>query len=253
MLPSTDRIVGIVQARMNSKRLPGKVLKDIVGEPMLGRVLSRSRRAARIDHIIVATSTAEADDSIASWCDASGWDCFRGDEADVLDRFYRAATKYQASLVVRITADNPLLDPEIIDRVIDAFFAHAPLDYASNRLPPHTFPQGTEIDVLTFEALAHAWLEDDNHALREHVTPYVYRHPERFRILNVSDTVDRSWMRWTVDTAEDLAFVRRVYEHFGRDTFSWRELLDVLEKNPHWSEINGAVRDVTPRALLDGV
>jgi spore coat polysaccharide biosynthesis protein SpsF len=238
---------------MGSKRLPGKVLKDLAGEPMLGRVLSRSKRATSIDHIVVATSTSKGDDAVSNWCAASGWDCYRGDEEDVLDRYYRAAIEYQASVVVRITADNPLLDAEIIDRVIDEFYTHAPLDFATNRLPPCTFPLGTEIDVLIFEALARAWREEDNSTLREHVTPYIYRHPERFRLWNVVDAVDRSWMRWTVDTPQDLAFARRVYEHFGGDTFTWRELLAVLEHNQQWLEINGTSAEVTPSALKDGL
>jgi spore coat polysaccharide biosynthesis protein SpsF len=232
------RVVAIIQARMGSTRLPGKVLLGLAGEPMLARVVNRSQRAEMLDDVVVATTTKPADEAIVELCAARGWPCFRGSEDDVLDRYYRAAVRYQADVVVRITSDCPLIEPEIVDRIVREFLENGPLDYASNRLPPRTFPRGQEVDVVAFDALEVAWREDDNPAWREHVTPYIYRHPEKFRIRAVVNDVDYSSMRWTVDTSEDLDFARRIYNHFGHDRFSWQEVLAVLERHPEWLEIN---------------
>jgi spore coat polysaccharide biosynthesis protein SpsF len=237
------KTVAIVQARMGSTRLPGKVLQDLAGEPMLARVVNRTCRAKTLQEVVIATTTNTVDDVIVKLCEARGWSWFRGSEEDVLDRYYHAAKKYQADFIVRITSDCPLIDPEVIDHVVQEFLERQPeVDYASNTWPRRTFPRGLDTEVMRMDVLERAWREDRNPAWREHVTPYIYRNPDRFRIHNVVSPVDYSAMRWTVDTQEDLAFVRKVYDYFGHDRFSWREVLKVLEEHPEWVEINRGVR-----------
>ena len=237
------KTVAIVQGRMGSTRLPGKVLQDLAGEPMLARVVNRTCRAKTLQEVVIATTTNMVDDVIVKLCEARGWSWFRGSEEDVLDRYYRAAKKYQADFIVRITSDCPLIDPEVIDQVVQEFLERQPeVDYASNTWPRRTFPRGLDTEVMRMDVLERAWREDRNPAWREHVTPYIYRNPDRFRIHNVVSPVDYSAMRWTVDTQEDLAFVRQIYDYFGHDRFSWREVLKVLEEHPEWVEINRGVR-----------
>lgn len=236
------RSVAIIQARTGSTRLPGKVMMDLAGEPMLVRVVNRSRRAARVDEVVVATTTLAADDVIARLSAERGWPCFRGSEADVLDRYYRAALTHRAELIVRITSDCPLIEPTIVDRVVDVFLAGQPrLQYVSNAVPRRTFPHGLDMEAVRFDALEEAWKSDQNPAWREHVTPYVNRNPDRFPSALVSHDRDCSSMRWTVDTADDMRFVRAVYERFGgRDDFGWREVLQLLEREPALMSINSA-------------
>ena len=233
------RVVAIIQARTRSGRLPGKVLLELAGEPMLSRVVSRVRRAERVEEVVVATTTLGADEEIARICAQHGWPCFRGSEDDVLDRYYQAAIVHQAEAVVRITADCPLIEPTIIDQVVKAFLKGQPgLDYAANVLPPRTFPRGLDTEVMRFEALERAWREDRNPIWREHVTPYIQRNHDLFRTFSVVNGKDLSQMRWTVDTLEDLTFVRRIYDHFGQDRFFWRDVLMALEQRPDWLDIN---------------
>lgn len=231
-------VVAIIQAHMGSTRLLGKVMKELAGEPMLARVVNRTQRAQTLDSVVVATTAQPDDDAIAELCAEHGWPCFRGSEKDVLDRYYHASVAHKVDVVVRITSDCPLIDPEIVDRVVQEFLDSRCLDYVSNTLSPRTFPRGLDVEVMAFDALERAWHEDDNPARREHVTPYIYRHPEKFKLHAVTSDVDYSHMRWTVDTSEDLAFVRKIYEHFGNDRFSWRDVLRVLEEHPEWVEIN---------------
>lgn len=231
-------IVAIVQARMGSTRLPGKVLSDIEGQSMLSHVVNRARQANKLDKIVIATTEKPDDDLVMIECERIGIPSFRGAEDDVLDRYYRAARSFRAEYIVRITSDCPLIDPEIIDVVIEEFLAHEGLDYASNSLPPRTFPRGLDVEVMTIDALERAWQEDKNPAWREHVTPYIYRHPEKFNLKTVTSEVDYSYMRWTVDTEEDLTFVRKIYKHFGNDNFSWKEVIRLLNEHPEYLDIN---------------
>jgi len=237
------RVVAIIQARMGSTRLPGKVLLDLAGKPMLARGVNRVRRTQALDEVVVATTVQPADDVIVRLCAERGWLCFRGSEDDVLDRYYHAAVAHQADIVVRVTSDCPLIEPEIVDRAVWEFLNLQPeVDYVSNMLPRRTFPRGLDTEVIRFDALERAWREDVNPAWREHVTLYIRRNPDLFHIHGVTNKVDYSHMRWTVDTPEDLAFVRRIYNHFGHDCFSWREVIAVLEEHPEWLEINRRVK-----------
>lgn len=233
------KVVAIIQARMGSTRLPGKVLLDLVGEPMLARTVKRTSRAQTIDKVVVATTVHPADEAIVRLCVEYGWPYFRGSEEDVLDRYYQAAVEHQADVVIRVTSDCPLIEPEIVDRVVREFLDWQPeVDYACNLLPRRTFPRGLDTEVMRSDVLERVWYEDLNPAWREHVTLYVQRNPALFRIHGVTNDVDYSHMRWTVDTPEDLAFVRRIYDHFGHDRFSWQDVLVVLEEHPEWLDIN---------------
>ncbi|MEA3210635.1 MAG: spore coat polysaccharide biosynthesis protein SpsF [Chthoniobacter sp.] len=232
--------IAIVQARMGSTRLPGKVLLPLAGVPMLRHVIERVRRATRVDHVLVATTTEAADEAIATFCAEWGCACFRGSEHDLLDRYYQAARTVPSEVVVRITSDCPLVDPGLIDRVLaerEEFAA----DYASNTYPVRTYPRGLCTEAFRFAALERAWGEAPDSSSREHVTPYIYRNPDRFHIHNVTNEEDCSAHRWTVDTVEDYALVERIYGHFGHNRFDWKEALALLAANPAWSELNAQV------------
>ncbi|MGI6417958.1 MAG: cytidylyltransferase domain-containing protein [Thermoguttaceae bacterium] len=234
------RVVAIIQARMGSTRLPGKVLEDLGGRTMLSRVVRRTRRSTALGEVVVATSTSVQDDPIVAECRRLGVECFRGSEADVLDRYFGAAEAYRAETVVRVTSDCPLIDWGVIDRVVGAFQQRQP-DYASNTLV-RTYPRGLDTEVMTLEALARAWCEAREPYQRVHVTPYLYQHPELFRLLPVTGEQDASEGRWTVDTPEDLEFVRAVYERFGEtDRFSWRDAWTLVAREPELAKINARV------------
>jgi spore coat polysaccharide biosynthesis protein SpsF len=240
-------ICAIVQARMGSSRLPGKVLLDLGGEPILGRVLTRLGRASTIDEILVATSTESADDVLAATCRARGWLCFRGSETDVLDRYYQAATARGADVVVRITADCPLIDPAVVDLTVRAFLSgDPPTDYVSNDLPEPSFPRGLDTEVFSYSALERAWREDHNPGWREHVTPFLYRRPDLFRTQGVRAPEDYSSVRWTVDTRADYDRVVRIYAHFGHDRFTWLDVIAAEREHPEWGLLN---QDVLQRVV----
>jgi len=232
------RIVTIIQARMGSNRLPGKVLMNLAGKTMLAWVVSRCRRARTIDQVTVATTTKQTDDIIVELCSRNSWSYSRGSEDDLLDRYYQAALQQRADIVVRITSDCPLIDPWIIDLTVNNFLENGHADYASNTLSPRTYPRGLDVEVFSFEALKRAWQENNNPAWREHVTPYFYYHPEIFRLVRVADDKDYSAMRWTVDTAEDLTLVRNILEFFQNDHFTWHQVINLIENHPEWLEIN---------------
>jgi glutamate-1-semialdehyde 2,1-aminomutase/spore coat polysaccharide biosynthesis protein SpsF len=226
------KTVAIVQARMASTRLPGKVLADLAGRPLLWHVVRRVRRARRVDRVVVATSRDAADDPLARFCEAEGIDCYRGSQDDVLDRFYRAARAHAADVVVRVTGDCPLIDPAVIDRVLDAYHAGAG-EYVTNTLR-YTYPDGLDVEVFGAEALARAWLKARKPSEREHVTSYL-RTPGLFRVHNVENDTDLAprGLRWTVDDPADLEFVRRVYEALAdRPEFGTADVLALLEARP---------------------
>jgi len=235
------KLVAIVQARLGSSRLPGKALLDIHGRTMLARVVRRAGRSALIDRLVVATTEEKADEAIVSECEFLGISSFRGSEEDVLDRYYQAAKAFSADGIVRITSDCPLIDPEIIDRVVHAFLDRRP-DYASNT-QQSTYPRGLDVEVFTFDALERAWHEASEDFHHVHVTPYIYQHPDRFRILSVSGDEDWSCYRWTVDTKEDLALIRTIYEKIDKDDlFSWKDVLELFKREPNLAEINRHIR-----------
>lgn len=238
-------ILAIIQARMGSTRLPGKVLADICGKPMLWHVWNRVRTVPSVDKAVVATSVNQADDPVADFCMRHEIEYFRGNEADVLDRFYQAAKTFCADGVVRITADCPLIDPDVVDRVIRVYLG-GDYDYVSNTLR-YTYPDGLDTEVFTFAALEAAWREARRASEREHVTPYV-RTSGRFRLMNVENAVDLSacGFRWSVDETRDLDFVRAVYARLGGNgrLFALSDVTNLLDQEPDLAKINqGSVRN----------
>jgi len=233
-------IVAIIQARMGSSRLPGKVSMDLGGETVLGRVVRRLQRSRHISKIVVATTTVPADEVIVAECDRLEVLCFRGSEHDVLDRYYQAARANAADALVRVTSDCPLIDPELVDETVEVFRdEHA--DYASNVFP-RTYPRGLDTEVFSFDALDRAWREAREAHQREHVTPYLYEHPQIFKLASLSGAADYSRYRWTLDTLEDLELLRTIYSRFhGRDDFSWQEVLRLMEREPELAELNSQV------------
>jgi spore coat polysaccharide biosynthesis protein SpsF len=222
---------------MGSTRLPGKVLKDICGDSMLARVVSRTKQAQKITAVVVATSDRILDEAIVSECKRLGVPFFRGSEDDVLDRYYQTALRFKADIVVRITSDCPLIDPTIIDLVVNAFLDKSP-DYASNALVK-AYPRGLDVEVLTLSALTRAWIEAKKPYQRVHVTPYIYENPDFFKLLTVGAYSDLSDYRWTVDTPEDLEFVRGIYAHLGcKSNFSWHDILELCNKEPSLVKLN---------------
>jgi len=239
-LPTT---VAIIQARMASTRLPGKVLADISGRPMLWHVVSRVQMAKSVDQIIVATSVETADDAIAQFCRDNRIECFRGSETDVLDRFYQAAKRTGAEAVVRVTADCPLIDPHVIDKVIGTYCAGV-FDYVTNTLR-YTYPDGLDTEVCSLNALEIAWREARLATDREHVTSYL-RNSGRFRIRNVEceRALPTRNVRWTVDEPEDLAFVRMVYRHLWlkqKGQFYLEDIVQLFEQEPNLVNTNQGI------------
>ena len=280
------RTVAIIQARMSSSRLPGKVLLDIAGQPMLAHVIERTRLAQTVSQVVVATTDDPADNPLVEFCARLGCPVYRGSQFDVLDRYFQAARQFQAQVIVRITADCPLLDPALVDLTVRYFLGEAgtslpqpvsgtssetefPWDFAANRLPPpwgRTYPIGLDVEVCSFSALARAWQSATHPHQREHVMPYLYeyspiadarhlesytppeatqafdpQHPQ-FRTLLINHSQDFGSLRWTVDTPEDLALVRAIFEHFQpRRDFSWQEVLEYVRAHPELAQINAAV------------
>lgn len=239
------RTIAIIQARMSSSRLPGKVLLDIAGKPMLARVVERTRRARTVDDVLIATTTDATDDPIEDFCREHGYLVYRGSMFDVLDRFYQAARQARAEVIVRVTADCPVIDPGVIDQTVDAFWQQA-ADFACNRLPPpwkRTFPIGLDTEVCSFAGLERAWKEAQQAFEREHVMPYFYDQEGRFKVVVVDSEEDYGAYRWTVDTAEDLRLLREIFGRFnGDDTFTWLDVLNLVQREPELLAINASVQ-----------
>lgn len=231
-------IVAILQARVSSTRLPSKVLMPILGEPMLSRQIERVKRSARIDRLIVATSTDPSDNPIEALCQAKGVACFRGSLDDVLDRFYQAARQYAPAHVVRLTGDCPLADPQLIDRLV-SFYLEGGYDYASSAVEP-TFPDGLDVEVFCFSCLESIWHEAVLPSHREHVTLSIYQQPQRFRIGSFKDAKDLSHLRWTVDEPADFELVTEIYETLypARPDFTTADILALLDEKPWLATMN---------------
>ena len=246
--------VAIVQARMTSTRLPGKVLLEVLGKPMLAFQLERVRRVSSIDAIVIATTTNAADDPVEGFASAGGYGLHRGSEHDVLGRFQGAVAGTEASTVVRLTADCPLADPDVIEQVIQRYRDAAPrCDYVTNAIP-RSYPAGLDVEVLGRRALEIAAAEAREAYDREHVTPFLYRNPERFRLLSVVAEPDLSWERWTLDEPGDFELIRRILEALYPDNPDFRmgDVIRVLDAHPDWRALNGSVRE-KPRMVEDAV
>lgn len=232
------KTLAILQARLSSSRFPGKVLRPILGQPMLFRQTERLRRCQAFERLVVATSVDPSDDTLAAECAARGIACSRGSLSDVLDRFIQSALPYQPETVVRLTGDCPLSDPALIDEVIRYFHA-GNYDYVSNCVPP-TFPDGLDVEVMRFACLEQAGREAVLPSEREHVTSFLAARPERFRPGTYVAAVDRSGLRWTVDEPEDFEFVRLVYEKLYpiKPDFTTDDILNLLERYPDLQSVN---------------
>lgn len=231
-------IAAIIQARMGSTRLPGKSLADVCGKPMLERVVERVRTSSLIDDVVIATTTEKRDDVLVEFAERLRLKSFRGSEDDVLDRFYQTARHYAIRTIVRVTPDCPLLDPRVMDRVIE-LYCSGDYDYVSNT-QRRRFPDGLDVEVFSFDALALVWKEAERPSDREHVTSYIRNNAARFRIASTEAPVDLSGFKWSVDGAEDLAFVRVVYERLGQDNalFYLEDVLKLLREVPELSRTN---------------
>ncbi len=237
------KTVIIVQARMTSTRLPGKVLQTVLGKPLLEYQIERLQRVRLANQVVIATTTNRADQPIVDLADRLAICYFRGSEPDVLSRYYEAACLYQADTIVRITSDCPLIDPTVVDRVIQFYQEHHPhLDYVSNCLQ-RSYPRGLDTEVFSFTALAEAFALAQTTAQREHVTPFFYQQPDRYRLATIQSPTDQSHHRWTVDTREDFELIRRIlaalYPH--QPTFGWQEVLQLLDRHPDWVRLNAHV------------
>ena len=237
------RILTVVQARMGSSRLPGKVMMPLAGQPLMVRMLERMQRAKLAGTIVVATTTEPGDDTVAACCAEHDLLCFRGDTLDVLDRHYQAARYFGADVVVKIPLDCPLIDPAVIDQVLGVYLNNPGCyDFVSN-LHPATFPDGNDVEIMTMPALETAWREAKRPLEREHTTPFIWENPDRFRIANVAwDTgLDYSMShRWTIDYPEDYTFIKAVYDELFplNPEFSLPDILHLLENRPDIAQLN---------------
>jgi spore coat polysaccharide biosynthesis protein SpsF len=238
-----SRVVAVVQARLGSSRLPGKALALLAGKPMFHHIVERLRTCATVHDLILATTDDPADEALVECAGALGVRTYRGSVDDVLDRMVGAGRSAGADVMVRVTGDDPFKDPEVTDLAVLRLLEDG-AEYVSNTLVP-TYPEGVDIEVVTMDALGRAWSEAQLHSEREHVTPYIWKQPDRFRLVNITHTTDLSSMRWTVDYPEDLAFARAVYDElYHGAVFGMRQVLDLLARRPELALLNqGIVRN----------
>ena len=228
---------------MGSTRLPGKVLHDLAGRAMLDWVAERAKLAQLVNRVVVATTVDRQDDAIVDYCRIRDVPCFRGSVNDVLDRYYQAAIAMQATTIIRLTADCPLLDPQLLDTAVAEYQRLQPnCDYLSIEWPKQTFPRGLDFEVLSFACLKRAWTEATETQHREHVTAYIYQHADKFRIAGVECEQNLASERWTVDTEEDLALASLILGELGGSSFGWQDVLRVLHAHPDWQDLNRHVR-----------
>ena len=226
----------IIQARMGSSRLPGKVLmKSGNGMPLLYHVINQLRHCSKVKNLVIATTTNQEDDEIEKFADNNSVDVFRGKEKDVLDRYFQCAKKYSFSTIVRITADCPLIDPQIVDKVIEQFFS-GNYDFATNTLT-RTFPIGTDVEVFSFSALKRTWESAQLPSEREHVTPYL-RNERNFKIINVQNDKNISSLRLTVDRIEDFELIKQILKNISINPIHLGDVLELFSRKPELIEIN---------------
>ncbi len=234
-------ILAVVQARMGAARLYGKVLKHVCGKELLLIQNERLKKSSRIDRIVIATTDSGKDDPIEDFCVKNGIDCFRGDEDDVLKRYYDCALKYGADIIVRITGDCPLVDPDIIDRTVSLLIGEG-ADFAANTVPPDTssYPDGSDVEVFTFKALERAFRECEDKFDRGHVTFYFWKYDNGFRTVQLREDFNYSKYRFTVDYEKDLKVVEYIVRELEREGKfgAFGEVIDILKKNKDIAELN---------------
>lgn len=236
------KIYAIVQARIGSTRLPGKVLKPLCGKPMLWHLVNRLKHSKEINEIIIATTVLHEDDVIANFCLEHSINFSRGSSEDVLSRYYESAKKYNAEIIIRVTADCPVIDPAVVDRIIDAYLKEK-VDYMSNSMV-RTFPRGLDTEIFPFEILERTYNEATKEYEREHVTPYIYNHPEIFSLKSFLNSKDLSFHRWTVDTKEDFKLIEEIYNSLfsKKEVFLLEDILKLFEERPELFAINQNVQ-----------
>lgn len=238
------KVAAIIQARMGSTRLPGKILKTVNGKTLLEYQIERVKHAKTINQIIIATTVKEEDNIIVDLCNNLELDYYRGSEDDVLSRYYEAANAYKVDVIVRLTSDCPLIDPIVIDRVVNCYIENQPLaDYVSNIIE-RTYPRGLDTEVFSYKALKKAYKEASFPSEREHVTPFIYFHPEIFNIKYVKNENDYSNFRWTVDTIEDFELISLILDKLynPNKTFYMKDVIELLHIYPEWIEINAHIK-----------
>jgi spore coat polysaccharide biosynthesis protein SpsF len=237
------KIVTVIQARISSTRLPGKVMLPILNEPLLIRMVERVQFAKLVGKIVVATSTNSDDDEIKKLCVSRNIECFRGHLTDLLDRHYQAGKIFEADAVVKIPSDCPLIDPKVIDKVLDHYIANSDkYDFVSN-LHPATYPDGNDVEVMSNTTLERAWKEASKPLEREHTTPYLWENPDKFRLANVEWETGLDYstsQRWTIDFEEDYQFIKKVYEELYpvNSLFGINDILNLLKQKPEIAAIN---------------
>jgi spore coat polysaccharide biosynthesis protein SpsF (cytidylyltransferase family) len=228
----------IIQARMGSTRLPGKVMLDVESnKTVLYFVIKQLQSCKLVDKIIVATTTLEDDKQIANFSKQLGIDSFRGSSDNVLDRYYQCAKEYSISIIVRIPSDKPLIDPEIVDNVV-SMFMNSSYDYITNFLPNPTFPSGTEVEVFSIKALKKAWEKAKIPSEKEHVTPYFINHKDEFKISHTENSENLSHLRWAVDRIEDLKLVRKIASKIKKRPILMKDILELFTREPELVKIN---------------
>lgn len=239
-MKTDEGIICIIQARLGSTRLPGKILMKMGEMPVLWHVIQRVKKSKSVNKIIIATTLEEKDDPIVDFCNQYAIPFFRGSEDDVLDRYYQAAEKFKSKIIVRVTSDCPLVDAQVIDELIN-LFQKKHCDYVCNNMPPN-YPHGLDAEVFSFSALEKAWKEAKNQFEREHVTPYIRLNPNKFKIKNLSNKKDLSKIRWTLDFKEDLEALREIYKLLGGKAlthdFTWLDVLKIYNEHPYIRKIN---------------
>ena len=244
----------IIQARMQSSRLPGKVLLPLGEKPMLEWVITRASHSSVISSCMVATTIDEADDRIADWCVQKQIPVYRGSQFDVLDRYYNAALSADADYIIRVTADCPLIDPELIDELF-AFYQKEQADFAANRLPPpwhRTYPIGLDAEIVSMPMLEKAWKNAEEKYEREHVMPWFYDTPGRCKVSILDNPVDYGMHRWTVDSPEDYAMMQALFNRLENpSTASWMDVLHTIEANPDLELINASTKAKEMKVIDD--
>ncbi|TWU15123.1 cytidylyltransferase domain-containing protein [Allorhodopirellula heiligendammensis] len=246
------KTVVIIQARVGSTRLPRKVLLRLGNETVLSRIVARMRHCERVDEVVVATTTGDADDAIVDECRRCKVRVIRGSEHDVLARYHQAALVSRATEIIRITADCPLIDPLLVDELVLRYQERqnsgCPVDYISNT-QPRTYPHGLDMEMFSMRALQIAHEAATKKYEREHVTPFFYQHPDRFVIDNITQSIDQSSMRWTLDEPTDFVFFQAVFRNFRRDEFiTTDQVLGLLARQPELSRINATVKQKALKA-----
>lgn len=231
-------ILAIIQARLGSTRYPNKIFCSLANKPLIWHIVNRLKYSKKIDDIVIATTNNVIDDQLSFWAKENGLNLFRGSENNVLERFYLTAKHFAADIIVRITADDPFKDPNIIDSVIEKLLSEN-LDFAYNNYPP-TYPEGLDTEVFTYSALEKAYKMSTDDFEKEHVTQFFYKHPSLFRQANISNIQNLSYLRWTIDTEKDYQMARTIYNllYVDNEIFLLDDILKCLETYPEIEQIN---------------